>query len=189
MLGGVATRIEAPLQLLDSLSHASETMQLTSVFAATLDVNRAMFANRTNRGFSTSSELAELLAIDLQIPANDAFAIVERVVAEALLAGQDATDLRTELVDRIALELIGRELGIEPELLSRCLAPKRFIERRDVFGGPAPRAVMESLEREHAQIRHDTEWSRRRTEQLDAAQARLQAHVAELAGDDGDSAR
>jgi argininosuccinate lyase len=182
MLGGEASRLAAVRKFVDAANLAEDVLELCGSVVARAEVNRAMFANRTNRGFATSSELAELLAIDLKLPVDQAYRIAERVVVEALQSALDATTLRTELIDRIALQTIGRELGIEPELLSRCLSPKRFIERRDVLGGPAPVAVSDSLDREAISSRQARAWESDARGRIAAARARLHAAVEALAG-------
>jgi argininosuccinate lyase len=182
MLAGEASRLGAAKVLLDGLEELDNAVRLVTSILAHLDVNRSLFDTRTNRGFSTSSELAELLATDFKLPANQAFEIAERVVIEALQAAIDATTLRTDLVDRVALQVLGREVGIEPELLSRCLAPKRFIERRDVLGGPAPAAVSAQLDREVFAIRLDRDWAASARSRIGTAREALQSRARDVAG-------
>lgn len=177
LLGSDTIRLTALGTLRGGFELARETLMLVRDLVLSLDVNRAMVANRTNRGFSTSSELAELFAIDLKLPVHQAFALAEQVVSEALQRGLDATTLRTDLIDQIALREIGRELGIEPELLSRCLAPKRFVERRDGAGGPAPHAVAPALQQEHLAVEQALDWVAERRQRLSAAQETLLADV------------
>ncbi|HUG15497.1 MAG TPA: lyase family protein [Thermomicrobiales bacterium] len=172
-LGGDATRMRAFSIVEEQLSTAARTYRLLASVARTAVVNRAMFANRTNRGFSTSSELADLLMVDFGLERSQAMQITERVVIDAIEAGGDATTLTTEAVDRVALRLIGREIGIEPEMLARCLAPKRFVERRTATGAPAPASVGQALEREQFLSRKDRGWLEERRVALETARAAL----------------
>lgn len=183
MLGGEATAYHA-FRLVDGqVTSAVETFDLLGDVLTTADVNRALFAHRANRGFATSSELADLLAIDFEIPRDEAVRLAERVVVEATEAGGEATTLRTDVIDGIALKLRGVEVGIEPEMLAKALSPKRFIERRDHPGGPAPSAVRAALERETFAANRDRNWIAVRRESLAAAAAVLDARAREIAVD------
>ena len=97
------------------LAAASDTYALLTRVIETSEVDRAGFAARANRGFATSSELADLFTIDCKLTPDEAQRVAERVVSEATEAGIDATTLKPELIDQIALRELGRELGIEPE--------------------------------------------------------------------------
>ena len=68
-------------------------------------------------------------------------------------------------------------------MLAKCLSPKRFVERRDVPGGPAPAAVTAQLDRATFSVNHDRGWRRERVEALAAARDRLGARCRELAAD------
>jgi argininosuccinate lyase len=183
MLGGEATRQRAFELTSESLVGAARAHRLLASVLRTAVVNRAMFAHRTNRGFTTSSELADLLMVDHHVPRELAYAVVERVVIEATEAGGEAARLKPEDVDAVALRMIGRELGIEPEVLARCLAPKRFVERRTSTGGPAPKAVTGLLDHETFSSRRDAGWRDERLEALRMSRAALLARASEIAND------
>jgi argininosuccinate lyase len=180
MLGGEATAMECFRLVERQCVLGTETIEVLGAVLSTAEVNRSLFANRAHRGFATSSELVDLLSIDYQIPRDQAVVLVERIVTETIEAGGDATTLRTELIDQIALRTRGVEVGIEPETLAKALAPKRFLERRDHPGGPAPSAVRQSVERETFAVRQDRIWLEDRRRRLDEAAATLMARSSEL---------
>jgi argininosuccinate lyase len=179
-LGDDATRLALFTRVEQTLRAATDTCRLLARVLETAEVNRALAAARANRGFATSSELADLLTVDHKLPPADARRIAEQVVVEALEASREINTLKPEHVDSVALREIGRELGIEPEMLSRCLAPKRFLERRATLGGPAPNAVRAALDRETLTARKDAAWLRERREALAATQAALAARRDEI---------
>jgi argininosuccinate lyase len=183
MLGTEQTRQRAFEVVDDALANAAKVGRLLAAVLRSAVVNRAMLAHRTNRGFATSSELADLLTVDYKLPRAQAYALAEQIVIEATEAGGEATTLKPELIDSIALRTIGRELGIEPELLARCLAPKRFVERRDATGAPAPHAVSAALDRETFSARRDGSWLSDRRARLDTARHVLHARAEEIARD------
>lgn len=173
MLGGEAGAYEAYRLVDRQLIDVVAVLDVIGDVVTTSEVHRALFAHRSNRGFATSSELVDLLTIDFEIPRDEAVRVAERVVVEATEAGGEATTLKTEVIDGVALKLRGVEIGIEPEMLAKVLSPKRFIERRDHPGGPAPGSVRASLERETLTINRDRAWIRERREALAAADAEL----------------
>ena len=183
MLGTMTSRLAATTTVVDLLRDAATTYRLLARVLSTLAIHRAMVAHRSHRGFSTSSELADLLAIDFRFPANQARSLAERVVLEWTESGGEASTLTSEFIDEVALREVGREVGIEPEMLAKCLSPKRFIERRDAPGGPAPAAVTAQLDRATFSVNHDRGWWRERVEMLAAARGRLDARCRDLVAD------
>lgn len=181
MLGDEASQLALGLRVIDTLSQAAVTLELLTRVVTSLVVERAGSANRAQRGFPTASELADFFVIDHELPYERAYALAELIVAEALTLNLGAMQLTTDFVDRIALRELGVELGLEPETLSRCLAPRRFIERRGDIGGPAPAAVGESLDREALAERRERSRLNERRERLDAAQAQRAERRAALA--------
>lgn len=177
MLGSTATRFETFFRVEQELVETIETYQLFSRVLRTLVVNRALTANRAHRGFATSSELADLLAVDSGLPRDQAYALAERIAAEAMVLGLSGMTMDTKLVDKLALEVVGREVGIEPETLGKCLAVKRFVERREVVGGPAPAAVRDMIERENLSARRERSWITERRNAISEAERVLQEHV------------
>lgn len=180
MLGSEVTRYQVFFEADEALGQGELICRLLSRVIRTSVVNRSMFANRSHRGFSTSSELADLLMVDLQLGVDQARSLAERIVVEWTQQGGEATNLTTEFVDRVALREIGRELGIEQEMLAKCLSPKRFVERRDVPGGPAPRAVNAALDRVTFALRRDREWLDDRRRHLASANDVLRNRAGEV---------
>lgn len=180
MLGDEPAHLELGLDVLHVYARAEAALELTSRVVAGLVVERAGSANRAQRGFPTASELADFFVVDHELPYERAFALAELIVAEATTLNMGAMQLTSEFVDRIALRELGVELGIEAETLSRCLAPRRFIERRGDIGGPSPAAVGESLDREALSVRREGTWIDERRAQLRAAQELLAERQAAL---------
>jgi argininosuccinate lyase len=177
MLGSTATRFETFFHVEQELAETIKTYQLFNRVLRTLVVNRALTANRAHRGFATSSELADLLAVDCELPRDQAYALAERIATEAMVLGLSGMTMDTKLVDKLALEVVGREVGIEPEMLGKCLAVKRFVERREVVGGPAPAAVRETIERESLSARRERSWISERRAAISDTERVLREHV------------
>jgi hypothetical protein len=89
-------------------------------------------------GFSTSSDLAIFLMLEEQIDPSSAERIAAMTVARAREQGVEASGITQDLIDAAALLVLGRELKVEFEAISRYLAPRRFVERAALQGGSGP---------------------------------------------------
>lgn len=137
--------------------------------------NRAYLANRANRNHTTVGELADYLMLEEQIPPSQARAMTSRVMAQLKDEGLETSGITSAMIDSAGMLVVGRELGIEFESLSKYLAPRRFIERRSGFGGPAPMATREWLTREQATLASNRGWIAERRIALTSAEAAMRA--------------
>jgi argininosuccinate lyase len=180
-LDGVALEPMAEIsRLLDRLELGFDTTELVidrfRVFLnREIAFNRAYLANRANRNHSTIGELADYLMLEEQIPPAQARVMTSRVMAQLKDEGLETSGITSAMVDSAGMLVLGRELGIEFESLSKYLAPRRFIERRAGFGGPAPMATREWLTREQAALASDRAWIAERRAALATAVAAMRA--------------
>lgn len=143
--------------------------------------NRAYLANRANRNHTTVGELADYLMLEEQIPPAQAKAMAGRVMGQLREEGAETSGITSAMIDAAGMLVVGRELGIEFESLSKYMAPRRFIERRAGMGGPAPMATRDWLSREKTLLANDRAWALDRRSALAEAESAMKA----LAGDEG----
>jgi argininosuccinate lyase len=120
-----------------------------------LDFNRAWLARNAGRSLMTAGDLAAFLVAEEGLPLVAARDIAALVTERARDEGLEASAITPGLIDAAAMLVIGRELGVEIERLGAYLAPRRFIEKRTVQGGPAPVAVRELLDIESQRVARD----------------------------------
>lgn len=120
-----------------------------------LEFNRAWLARNAGRSLMTAGDLAALLVSEENLPLEAARDIAALVSERARDEGLEASGITPGLIDAAAMLVIGRELGVEIERLGGYLAPRRFIEKRSVQGGPAPVAVRELLDIESQRVARD----------------------------------
>ena len=147
-------------RLLDTLNDAaSQHARLLNGTRDLIDrqmiVNRAYLANRAGRDYTTSSDLADFLMIEEQIDPGAARMIADLVVANIRERGVETSAITPETIDTAALLILGREVGVEFEAISRYLAPRRFIERRTATGSPSPAATRAWLGNVQAAVEED----------------------------------
>ena len=63
--------------------------------------------------------------------------------------------MTTELVDEASVEYMGKGVGLSAEALSRALDPMEFVERRTLYGGPAPEECRRRMAEYEARLRED----------------------------------
>ncbi|HEY7030816.1 MAG TPA: hypothetical protein VH482_05795, partial [Thermomicrobiales bacterium] len=143
--------------------------ETATLLANDLEVNRAYLANRAGRGHTTSSDLADFLMIEEQLDPGTATAIASRTIAQIIADGIEVSGITPEIIDSAALLIIGRELKVEFETISRYLAPRRFLERRTATGAPSPSATRAYLDQELLRLATDRRWRAGARERLAAA--------------------
>lgn len=143
-----------------------------------LIVNRAYLANRAGRMYTTAADLAPFLMTEEGLPPTVARQIASLVTSRLREQNLEASAVTQDIIDSAAVMVIGRELKVEMETLGRYLAPRRFIERRDVLGSPAPERTRAWLADERSRLAADRAWvadqSRRWESAFSALEAMLQ---------------
>lgn len=145
-----------------------------------LDFNRAWLARNAGRSLMTAGDLAEILVAEERLPLVAARDIAALVTERAREEGLEASAITPGLIDAAAMLVIGRELGVEIERLGAYLAPRRFIEKRSVQGGPAPVAVRELLDIESQRVSKDQLELESRQRRIDEARRELGAQSHEI---------
>ncbi len=112
------------------------------------EINRAILGNRAGKGHLTSSDIVDFLVIEEGIGPSDARLIAQRVLTLVRDQGLEIAAVDREMIDRAGLLIVGREIGIEFETLSKYLAPRRFLENRTGLGAPSPDSTRDWITRE-----------------------------------------
>ncbi len=137
--------------------------QVSDLIRTGLEVNRAALANKAGKGYVTSSDLADFLILEESIAPADARMIAVRALSAIKERGQQISALDRDAIDGAALMVIGREIGIEIESLSRYLAPRRVVESRTTSGAPSPASTRAWIVAEQDQIASDSQaWETKR---------------------------
>lgn len=123
-----------------------------------IEINRAWLARNAGRDLMTSGDLIDFLMAEEGLDPASARDIAVLTTHRAQQEGLEASGITPALIDAAALLVIGRELGIEIERLGGFLAPRRFIEKRAVLGGPAAPAIREYLAIERERVKNDKLW-------------------------------
>ncbi len=132
--------------------------EATELFTTGIVVNRAYLGNRAGRFYTTAPDLATFLMTEENLPPAVARQIAVLVLARIKDMRLEVSGITPDMIDSAALMTIGRELKVEMETLGRFLAPRRYIERRQVAGSAAPDMTREWLSSRASSIEEDRAW-------------------------------
>jgi argininosuccinate lyase len=169
--------------------HVGRTVSEALVFSrelidGALIVNRAYLGNRAGRGYTTAPDLAAFLMTEEQIPPVAARRIAVLVLAGLKESGLEVSGITPDAIDSAALMTIGREIKVEMETLGRFLAPRRYLERRQVTGSAAPDMTRAWLAEERKQMETDSTWLESARRGLHTADARLRTLIDDAASEE-----
>jgi len=132
---------------------AGESLTLLSGMLATASFNTERMLEEADRGFSTATELADVLVRDFGLPFREAHGIVGRAVRHGTL------DLAA--IEDAAQEMTGislTEKGLTQAKINEALDPAFGVAERSAIGGPAPVAVKADIRTKKAALASDQLW-------------------------------
>jgi argininosuccinate lyase len=153
---------------------------LAMVVGGPIEINRAWLARNAGHGLVTSGDLADFFMAEEELNPSAAREIAALTASRAGQEGLEASAITPAMIDAAALLVIGRELGIEIERLGAYLAPRRFIEKRTVLGGPAAPAIREYLSLERNRLETDRRWLEEKRRRIALAEENLEIRTREI---------
>ncbi len=150
------------------------------VVGGPIEINRAWLARNAGQALVTSGDLADFFMAEEELDPSAAREIAALTASRAGQEGLEASAITPAMIDAAALLVIGRELGIEIERLGAYLAPRRFIEKRTVLGGPAAPAVREYLSLERNRLEADRRWLEEKRRRIALAEENLEIRTREI---------
>jgi argininosuccinate lyase len=156
-----------------SLDLAARVTKLMSGVVRTLRVNTQRMADALRDGFTQATDLAEYIVAVCRIDYRTAYLVVGQTVRVASAAGLRGVDITGEMLDRAAVDLHGRPLGLAGHDLTAVLDPGQIVSTRSARGGAAPAAVepmIASCRAEAAKVRAE---ALRRQASFDAVEESL----------------
>jgi len=131
-------------------------------------------------GFSTASELANILLRDKGLAWREAHAVVATAVRQLAETGRTAADLNARQVNAAAQSVLGKSLNLTDAELLAARDPAAFIRCHTSRGGVAPKEVRRMIRaRQKTLARAGTRHQARRT-RLEDATRRLDKETAAL---------
>ncbi|MFA4135652.1 MULTISPECIES: argininosuccinate lyase [unclassified Brevibacillus] len=141
-----------------SMGVLEQMYRLMASVVGTMEVNKDVLLERAKGSFATVTELADTLVRTDQLSFRKSHHIVSRVVKESMSEQLAANQISLELVNRAAIEVIGRELSLTAEELRLALDPVHFVMIRKLPGGPNPEEMKRMIAVRQAVLQQETEW-------------------------------
>jgi len=129
----------------NAVDNSHSMLNITREMISTAEFDQKRGRELAEANFSTATELADLMVREKKLPFRIAHQIVGRTVTKALDNGIKPTDIDTKFLDEISLELIGKPLELNEELVAKALDPYHVIKTRKIIGGPSPEVVKEAI--------------------------------------------
>ena len=180
--GPVGEMADLPAETAGSALARAATAHATfaMVLGGPIEINRAWLARNAGQAFVTSGDLTDFFMAEEALDPAAAREIAALTTSRARQEGLEASAITPAMIDAAALLVIGRELGIEIERLGAYLAPRRFIEKRTVLGGPAAPAVREYLSLERNRLEADQRWLEEKRRRIALAEENLEIRTREI---------
>ena len=147
-----------------------------------LDGDRA--AAELGRGYSTMTEVADLLVREADVPFRDAHSYASALADLGRRANKPAISIRDRELRRVYEQTLGTKLPVSPQAIRDALLPATLIAGRRGFGGPQPAEVQRSLAAHHQALAADEAWLAAVEDRLGRARQALRAAFKELRGGD-----
>ncbi|MGA2990876.1 MAG: argininosuccinate lyase [Candidatus Korobacteraceae bacterium] len=173
---------ESTHPLREGFGEAEAIVNLATATLRSLQVKATVAEARAESNFSTVTELADVIVREKGLSFREAHGVVGAAVSELYDRGGRTPDLSLALLDQVALERLGRPLGLSEASLRRALSPAENVAVRSVTGGPAPKEVLRSVRVSMERFAADQAWWREQKEKLEVARHRLDSAAAELTG-------
>ena len=125
-----------------ALELALRTTRLSTGVVRTLEVNAERMSAALMAGFAQATDLAEYVMQKCGVDYRTAYRVVGHAVREASAAGLRGVDVDGALLDRAAVAVTGRPLGLTGHDLSGVLDPGEIVRSRTGLGGAAPEEVI-----------------------------------------------
>jgi argininosuccinate lyase len=96
-------------------------------------------------GFSTMTELADVIVRRSDLSFHESYVLVSSLVAKVNAAGKKANSVTTKMIDEIAVQLYKKPLKLTQQEVTKALDPVENVNIRSITGGPAPVEVERML--------------------------------------------
>ena len=143
-------------------------------------VDRERMALLAGAHWAQATDLAGALVRECGVSWRTAHQIVGILVRLSHERGLTPADTTPELVDEAATEYLDRKLQLPAEALARALEPREFLHSRELYGGPAPRALQRDLPAQEAVLEQDVSWLTRERERLAGSSHKLEHAIDDL---------
>jgi argininosuccinate lyase len=172
-----------------TLDTAIAATDLLRAVIGTLKVKRERMAELAGANFIQAPQLAETIARKEGLPFRVAHRMVGRLVRDCIGAGITPAQVEPAMINRAAIEVLGRPLEMSPAALRACMDVARIVRERKTPGGPGHRQVVKMLRERTVSLVRDARWIRSRRESIENAKKLTDDRAKQISARHGRSAR
>ncbi|QSI33301.1 argininosuccinate lyase [Variovorax sp. RKNM96] len=149
---------EAPI-LDEALATTEGMLDLFTGVMETLIVHEDRMTAALKQSWCTSSNLVDVIVRDRGLSFRQVHHIVARVVRNSLTESIAPYELTGAMVDRAAMETVGRAIGLSDRSVQAALSPREFVETRVTTGSVGPLEVQSLLAHAQEERACDVRWT------------------------------
>lgn len=146
----------------------------------TMKVNQDVMEARAAIFWSTTSHLADELVRHGEMSFRIAHHVVGRVVRNAIEAGIPPQGITSDMVDKAAVETIGRDVNLDEQIVHDAFDARGFVYSRTTSGSTHPDMVRVMIEDGKQRQSSHNDWFNSRSNQIQEASEKLEAAIAEI---------
>ena len=156
-----------------ALSDTEDTLDYMSGVLDTLIVHTDRMREMVAGNWSTASNLADVIVRKRKLSYRQAHHVVARFVRIAVEENIAPFQATIDMLDRAAMETIGKVLRLDSQELRDALDPEAFVKTRVTTGSLNPDEVKRMIREGRAKLGAEKKWLAARRRALDAADAKL----------------
>lgn len=165
---------EADAPGLRALITTREILDWLGAVLGRLQFDLDLMARRAGEYWTQATDLADVLVREAGLSFRQAHRIVGALVSLSYERGLRPAEVSTEMLDEVALQLLGRSLELPSSTLRRALDPWEGVKGRRLLGGPAPESVRPVIEEARVQWQADQDELAKLERRLAAARHELE---------------
>ena len=169
---------EAPLA--ESMETASDHLGLMTGVLETLEVKTEVMAERAAANWATANSLADAIVRSTGLSFRAAHGVVGALVREATARGTAPAAVTAAMVDRSAIEIVGKPVGLSDAAVREALDPEGFIRSRVTVGSVNPKEVRRMLRQGRASLGGERKWLAAQNAAIAQARGELARAVARI---------
>ncbi|MBE7560231.1 hypothetical protein HS125_15350 [bacterium] len=150
-----------------------EAIRIFNKAVPELSPHREVMLRLAREGYSTATELANILVRERRIPWRICHAIVAEVVRTLYDQGRTAAEITPPIVDAAARKIIGEPVDLTPEQLESALDPVKFVEAHKCRGGVAPAETRRMVRQRNQVVAAERRRQAERKQRLEEADRQL----------------
>jgi argininosuccinate lyase len=157
------------------------SLEVMTGIVSTLKVNGEKMRERLKGSFVVGVELAEVMVMEAGLSFREAYKVVAYLVRNAVAERKTLSDLTPADISNASLEELGREVGIDDDLIARAIDSEACLMRRKSLGSPHPSQAKTMLENRRKQLAEYSNELQEREDKATEAMARLRKYVEDYA--------